>query len=128
MPTNPKSRSRKRSKPRRLPSGRGAKKLRDSVNNIVGRESDVVAQTLFDQTRKGNMTAANFLIKLAGADKSPAADDDEHSPRKKKDNWAQLLVLEQECEDAKKAEAREKAEREARLQEQLNPHLPFPAP
>ncbi|MGO8759310.1 MAG: hypothetical protein ACLQG3_14420 [Terracidiphilus sp.] len=56
------------------PPGQGATRLRDSVNTLVSRESDRIAQALIDKTVAGNMSSARILIELAG--KPPLQEED----------------------------------------------------
>jgi hypothetical protein len=91
--TPPTARGRKRSPANghKTPAGRGAARLRDSINAMVSKQSDRIAQALIDKTVKGNMTGARILVELSGADKAP--------PVKKKRrglSWAQRLANEPE--------------------------------
>ena len=92
--TPPTARGRKRSPANRhkTPAGRGGARLRDSINAMVSKQSDRIAQALIDKTVKGNMTGARILVELSGADKAP--------PEKKKKrsgpSWAELLASEPE--------------------------------
>lgn len=73
----PQKRRGRKSVPRKAPPGRGAISLRSSVNSLVSRAADLIAQALIKETLGGNMTGARILVELTGADKPPA-------PEKKK--------------------------------------------
>jgi hypothetical protein len=87
-------RGRKPSKTRRrkVPAGRGAISLRNSVNRLVDEQSDDIAQALIDTTKAGNATVAHVLVDLTDALKGP--------PGKKKKrrgtSWAEMLANEPE--------------------------------
>lgn len=70
-PTAPRRRRRK------LPPGRGALSLINSVNVLLNDESDVIARALVDKTVAGNMASARLLIELACA--RPRSDDEAES-------------------------------------------------
>ena len=87
-------RGRKRSSTRgsKTPAGRGGLRLRDSINDKVSKQSDLIAQALIDKTKAGKMTGARTLVQLSGADKAP--------PEKKKKrgirSWIKRLCSEPE--------------------------------
>jgi hypothetical protein len=91
-PTTARGRKRSPANGHKTPAGRGAARLRDSINAMVSKQSDRIAQALIDKTVKGNMTGARILVELSGADKVP--------PEKKKKrsgpSWAELLASEPE--------------------------------
>lgn len=60
-----------KSKSRKTPPGRAAERLRNSVNSLVSRQSDEIAQALIKKTKAGNMTGARILVELSGADQPP---------------------------------------------------------
>ncbi len=62
---------------RKLPPGRGALSLINSVNVLLNDESDVIARALVDKTVAGNMASARLLIELACA--RPHSEDDDES-------------------------------------------------
>ena len=51
----------------KTPAGRGAARLRNSVNTTVGDESDRIARARVDKTCDGNMTGARILVELQKA-------------------------------------------------------------
>src|SRR5580693_5898332 len=57
---------------RKLPPGRGAERLCNSVNVILNDESDRIARALVDKTIAGNMSGARLLVELSGAKRPPA--------------------------------------------------------
>jgi hypothetical protein len=59
------------SKIHKTPPGRGATRLRNSVNSLVSQQADEIAQAVIDKTKAGNMTGARILVELSGADKPP---------------------------------------------------------
>ena len=70
---------------RKLPPGRGAERLCNSVNVILNDESDRIARALVDKTIAGNMSGARLLVELSGAKHAPAkpedkAEDKDHGP------------------------------------------------
>jgi hypothetical protein len=85
-----KRRGRKRvaplSKSRKTPPGRGATRLRSSVNSLVSQQADEIAKALIDKTKAGNMTGARILVELSGAGKPP-------DPVKKKHGGLKLIDL-----------------------------------
>jgi hypothetical protein len=101
-------RGRKPSAPkRRTPPGRGGLLLRNSINSLVGQESDRIAQALIDKTVAGNMVGARLLVELSGADKVPL-------PAKKKrrgPSLADLLAKEPEWTEADEARLNHDASR-----------------
>jgi len=62
---------------RKLPPGRGAERLRSSVNVILNDESDLIARALVDKTIAGNITSARLLVELSGAKHPPTGDDND---------------------------------------------------
>jgi len=123
-PGNPFPGSRRRgTKPRNLPAGRGAKLLRDSANNAVGRESGRIADALAQKATRGNVPATRVLMQLTGADKPPA--DSADSKKDKSPRWAQLFLMEEECDTAKLAE-RNSNEECAAIQQDRALGLPTP--
>ncbi|MGB8031845.1 MAG: hypothetical protein WCF30_19505 [Terracidiphilus sp.] len=62
---------------RKLPPGRGALSLINSVNVILNDESDIIARALVDKTVAGNMASARLLVELACA-RPRSSEDDEH--------------------------------------------------
>lgn len=80
----------------KFPAGRGAARLRSSVNTMVGNESDDIARALVDKAKAGNMTGARLLVELSGAQKAP--------PEKKKKRglipWVKRLANEPEWDPA----------------------------
>ena len=80
---------------RKLPPGRGAERLRSSVNVILNDESDLIARALVDKTIAGNMTSARLLVELSGA---------KHPPTEPENDWdhpslAESLATEPEWVD-----------------------------
>jgi hypothetical protein len=61
---------------RKLPPGRGALSLINSVNVLLNDESDVIARALVDKTVAGNMASARLLIELACAKPRSEGDDE----------------------------------------------------
>lgn len=61
---------------RKLPPGRGALRLINSVNVLLNDESDVIARALVDKTVAGNMASARLLIELACAKPRSEGDDE----------------------------------------------------
>jgi hypothetical protein len=61
---------------RKLPPGRGAERLRNSVNVILNDESDRIARALVDKTIAGNMSGARLLVELSGVKHPPAKPED----------------------------------------------------
>jgi hypothetical protein len=94
-------------KPRKAAPGKGARNLRDSVNTQLAKQSDQVAGKLIEKAIAGNMTGMRVLVELAGARTKPGVGDEPTGKKQKGKNWAQLLVLEQECEEAKERERQE---------------------
>ena len=80
------------SSPRRFAKGRGAARLRSSINNLVGLESDRIARALSDKAVAGNMAAARLLVEISGADKEPP----EKKKKRKGPSWAEVLASEPE--------------------------------
>ncbi len=78
---------------RRLAKGRGAARLRSSINTIVALESDRLARALSEKAVAGNMAAARLLVEISGADKEPP-----EKKRKKSNSWVELLASEPEWE------------------------------
>jgi hypothetical protein len=74
------------SKSRKTPPGRGATRLRNSVNSLVSQQADEIAKALIDKTKAGNMTGARILVELSGAGKPP-------DPVKKKPGGLKLIDL-----------------------------------
>ncbi len=66
------------SKSNKTPPGRGATRLRNSINSLVSRQSDDIAQALIDKTVAGNMTGARILVELSGAGKPPGPVEKKH--------------------------------------------------
>jgi len=66
------------SKIHKTPPGRGATRLRNSVNSLVGQQADEIAQALIDKTKAGNMTGARILVELSGAGKPPEPVNKKH--------------------------------------------------
>ncbi len=62
-------------KKRKPAPGRGAERLRSSINSLVSEESDRIARALVDKTLSGNMTGARLLVELTGANKPPVNDE-----------------------------------------------------
>lgn len=62
---------------RKLPPGRGAERLRNSVNVILNDESDRIARALVEKTIAGNMTGARLLVELRA----------KHAPAESEDEW-----------------------------------------
>ncbi len=61
---------------RKLPPGRGAERLCNSVNVILNDESDRIARALVDKTIAGNMSGARLLVELSGVKHPPAKPED----------------------------------------------------
>ena len=55
----------------KTPPGRGATRLRNSINSLVSQQADEIAKALIKKTVAGNMTGARILVELSGADKPP---------------------------------------------------------
>ncbi|MGH9561874.1 MAG: hypothetical protein ACRD3S_10505 [Terracidiphilus sp.] len=94
---------------RRLAPGRGGQRLRSSINNLVGRESDRLARALIEKAAAGNMTGARLLVELSCADKAPP-----EKPKKRPGpNWDEILASEPEWtdEDERKLEEETAASR-----------------
>ncbi len=66
----------RRRRRRKLPPGRGAASLINSVNVILHDESDVVARALVDKTIAGNMASARLLVELACARRQASENGD----------------------------------------------------
>ena len=75
---------------RKLPPGRGAERLCNSVNVILNDESDRIARALVDKTIAGNMSGARLLVELSGAKHPPAKPEDKTED---KDNGPGLVEL-----------------------------------
>jgi hypothetical protein len=75
-----------KSKSHKTPPGRGATRLRNSVNSLVSQQADEIAKALIDKTKAGNMTGARILVELSGAGKPP-------DPVKKKHGGLKLIDL-----------------------------------
>lgn len=78
---------------RKVPAGRGAVRLRNSVNTMVDKESDAIAQALIKKTVEGNMAGARILVVLTGADKTPP---EKKKKKRRGPSWAELLASEPE--------------------------------
>jgi hypothetical protein len=55
-----------RTKGSTTPAGQGATRLRDSVNTMVGNQSDAIAKALIDKTLKGDTNSARIVVQLSG--------------------------------------------------------------
>jgi hypothetical protein len=53
------------------PAGQGGVRLRDAVNDEVGKQSKRIAKALVNKTVAGNSTIARMLVGISGADKAP---------------------------------------------------------
>lgn len=54
------------------PPGSGGTRLREAVNDEVGKQSKRIAKALVKKTCDGNPGVAGIIVKLSGADKAPA--------------------------------------------------------
>ncbi len=93
-PRPARSRKRATTKETKTPAGHSAARLHDSVNNIVGKESDAIA--LIDKTKAGNRTGVRVIADLPGAQNGPP-----ETKKKKKRGvqpWVERLCSEPEWE------------------------------
>ncbi len=80
-----------KTKPRKAPAGRGAIRLRDSANNMVGEQSDAIIQALINKTKAGDATVAHLLVELTGGPKAASG-----KKKRKGPSWAEILANEPE--------------------------------
>jgi hypothetical protein len=83
-----------KTKQRKVPAGRGAISLRNSVNKLVDAQSDDIAQALIDKTKAGNATVAHVLVDLTDALKG--APGKKKKKKRKGPSWAEMLANEPE--------------------------------
>lgn len=74
------------SKSRKTPPGRGATRLRDSINSPVSRQADDIAPALINKTVAGNMTGARILVDSPAPASRP-------TPSRKKHGGLKLIDL-----------------------------------
>ena len=79
---------------RKVPAGRGAISLRNSVNRLVDAQSDDIAQALINTTKAGNATVAHVLVDLTDALKG--APGKKKKKKRKGPSWAEMLANEPE--------------------------------
>jgi hypothetical protein len=63
------------------PAGQGGVRLRDAVNDEVGKQSKRIAKALVNKTCAGNPGVAKIIVKLSGADKAPAESKKNRGPQ-----------------------------------------------
>jgi hypothetical protein len=80
----------------KAPGGRGAARLRDSVNDLAGNESDCITRARTDKACDSQMTGARLINELPGAQRSPP----ETKTKKKRgpQPWVKRLCSEPEWE------------------------------
>ena len=86
-PRAKRGRKRAATKEPKTPAGRGATRLRNSVNAMVDKQSDAIARALIKKTCAGNATIARLLVGISGADKAPP----ETRKKKKKSKWSTYI-------------------------------------
>ncbi len=80
-PRSKPGRKRTATKGRKTPAGRGGARLRDSVNDEIGKQSLRIAKALIDNTCAGDMDMAHLVLGLAGADIVPPEKKKRHGPQ-----------------------------------------------
>ncbi len=77
---------------RKLPPGRGAERLCNSVNVILNDESDRIARALVDKTIAGNMSGARLLVELSGVKHPPSKPEDKAEDRDEGPSLSEMLM------------------------------------
>src|ERR1700722_3291059 len=77
---------------RKIAPGRGAERLRNSVNVILNDESDRIARALVDKTIAGNMSGARLLVELSGAKHPPVEPEEKDKDPEDGLSLAEILM------------------------------------
>ena len=92
---NPKGgRKRSTSRGAKAPAGQGASRLRNSVNKMVGKQSDAIVQALIDGSIKGNPGCARLIFEVSGAKNAAPEIKKKRGPQA----WVKRLCSEPEWE------------------------------
>lgn len=82
--TKPRQKSGRKSsatKESKAPAGQGAARLRDSVNKMVGEQSDAIAQALIDKAIEGDSTCTRLVFEVSGAKNAPPEKQKKRGPQ-----------------------------------------------
>jgi hypothetical protein len=77
---------------RKIAPGRGAERLRNSVNVILNDESDRIARALVDKTIAGNMSGARLLVELSGTKHPPAKPEEKAEEKDDGPSLSEILM------------------------------------